>query len=299
MSKNYSCIRCNYETDKLYLIKNHLNKEKKCDRITMESFKYTDEEIYELSTIMISKRNNLKCEFCKKTYSNKKTLNSHQKNNCKNADINNTNTINNPAHNITNQSNNTSNNNTSNSNNINNSFNTTNIHDNSTNIININIPISFDKDWSVEHFDNCMKLVLLSTTSKYTEFLENILNNKINLNVIINKENNDAIVFSGDKYENMEKNKVFSKSMEKIHEQLTKLKENIHKDDLYKQFIYDSDKNIEIADKKYKDYIENDSIKKTVHDYLSNIYDSRKKEALEIYEEYNKNKKVNDDKGGF
>ena len=292
MSKNYECIRCNFISDRLEIIRNHLNRKNKCDKTNLESLNYTDEEIYELSTIRVYKRNDLKCEFCKKTYANKNSLLNHKNNFCKKKFEDNTN---NPTHNITNQSNNTSN-----SNNINNSFNnTTNIHDNSTNIININIPISFDKDWSVEHFDNCMKLFILTAESKYTKFLENILNNKINLNVIINKENNDAIVFSGDKYENMEKNTVFSKSMEKIHEQLTKLKEEVHKDEDYKQFIYDSDKNIEIANKKYKDYIENDSIKKIVHDYLSDIYDSRKKEALEIYEEYNKNKKVVDNKGGF
>ena len=69
----------------------------------------------------------------------------------------------------------------------------------------------------------------------------------------------------------MEKNELFSKSMEKIHDQLSKLKEDIHKDLEYKEFINDSDKNIEIANKKYKDYLENDSLKIKVNDYLSDI----------------------------
>jgi len=290
-SKNYECIKCNFTTDRLEIIRNHLNRKNKCDKINLESLNYTDEEIYELSTIRVYKRNDLKCEFCKKTYANKNSLLNHKNNFCKKKTEDN---INNLPHNITNQSNNTAN---SNNSNITNSFNnTTNIHDNSTNIININIPISFDKDWSVEHFDNCMKLVLLSTTSKYTEFLENILNNKINLNVIFDKDKNDAIVFSGDKYENIEKNELFNKSMCKIRDQLIKLKDDIYKDENLQKYNKDSDKNIEIVDKKYQDYIDNDLIKKTVHDYLGNIYDSRKKEALEIYNEYNKN---NEDKGGF
>ena len=289
MSKNYECIRCNFTSDRLEIIRNHLNRKNKCDKTNLESLNYTDEEIYELSTIRVYKRNDLKCEFCKKTYANKNSLLNHKNNFCKKKFEDN---INNPIHNITNESNNIANSN----NNITNSFNTTNIYDNTTNIININIPISFDKDWSVEHFDNCMKLVLLSTTSKYTEFLENILNNKINLNVIFDKDKNDAIVFSGDKYENIEKNELFNKSMSKIRDQLIKLKDDIYKDEKLQKYNKDSDKNIEIVDKKYKDYIENDAIKKSVHDYLGNIYDSRKKEALEIYNEYNKN---NEDKGGF
>lgn len=269
------------------IIRKHLNRKNKCDKINVECLNYTDEEIYELSTIRVYKQNDLKCEFCKKTYANKSLLLNHQHNYCKKKIENSE--INNPLNNMTTQTN--SNNNSS----INNSFNT-NIYDNSSNIININIPISFDKDWSVEHIDNCIKIFLLNAESKYTKFLENILNNKINLNVIIDKDKNDAIVFSGDKYENMEKNKLFSKSMEKIHDQLTKLKEDVHKDLQYNDFANESDKNIEIANKKYKDYLENDSLKIKVNDYLNDIYESRKKEAIEVYEKYNKNR---EEKEGF
>jgi hypothetical protein len=280
-NSNYECIKCNFTTNRLQIIRKHLNKKNKCDKINLECLNYTDEEIYELSTIRVYKRNDLKCEFCKKTYANKNSLLNHQTNFCKKK------AENNPIYNIKNT--------TSNNSSINNSFNT-NIYDNSSNIININIPISFDKDWSMEHIDNCIKVFILNAESKYTKFLENILNNKINLNVIIDKDKNDAIVFSGDKYENMEKNELFSKSMEKINDQLSKLKEDIHKDLEYKEFINDSDKNIEIVNKKYKDYLENDSLKSKVNDYLSDIYESRKKDAIKIYQEYNKNK---EEKEGF
>ena len=68
MITQYECMRCKYKTDKLQNMKYHLNKQRKCEKTNIESIPYTDEEIYELSLIRVYKRNDIKCEFCRRVY---------------------------------------------------------------------------------------------------------------------------------------------------------------------------------------------------------------------------------------
>ena len=49
----YQCLRCNYQTTKSHIIKSHLNKKNKCLKTNMDSLKYSDNEIYELSSIKV------------------------------------------------------------------------------------------------------------------------------------------------------------------------------------------------------------------------------------------------------
>ena len=180
-------------------------------------------------------------------------------------------------------------NNIVNQNNNVNSFNTTNITNN-TNIININIPMSFDKEWSMEHLDGYVKCLLLFTNNKFTKTLESVLENKINLNVIFDKNNDDAMIFSENEYKNIDKKDLFEKSMEKIRDQLLKIQEDICSN--YKKFEHDENtkEQSKIINKKYTEYLNNDNIKEIVNEYLGNIYDSNKKEAYEIYQEFLNNK---------
>jgi hypothetical protein len=48
MSKNFICKRCYYSTDKRSAMVMHLNRQKLCNK-SIESYKYSDEEIYNLS----------------------------------------------------------------------------------------------------------------------------------------------------------------------------------------------------------------------------------------------------------
>jgi hypothetical protein len=260
MSNQYECLRCKYNTDKLKNMKYHLNKRTKCEKINTESIPYTDEEIYELSTIRLNKRNYVKCEFCHKTYCDKKSLHNHQKNYCKeknNQDI--TNNINIDNVNIT----------------------------NITNIININLPVSFDKEWNLEHFDNYLKIQSIICKNKFTGFLNNILKNKINLNVVLDKNMKEARIFNGDKYENIDIKELSEKSMEKIYNQLTKLKEDLkYEDGLEISF----DEDIRMIEKKYQEYKKSSEIKKKVEEHIASIYDTKKIEAYEMYDEFNNNK---------
>jgi len=263
MINQYECLRCKYITHKLQNIKYHLNKKNKCEKINTESIPYTDEEIYELSTIRLNKRNDVKCEFCNKPYSDKKSLYNHQKNYCKektNQDI--TNNINIDNINITN---------------------------NITNIININLPVSFDNEWNLEHFDNYLKIQSIICKNKFTGFLNSILKNKINLNVVLDKNMKEARIFNGDKYENIAIKELSEKSMEKIYNQLTKLKEELkYEDGLEISF----DEDIRMIEKKYQEYKKSSEIKKKVEEHIASIYDTKKIEAYEIYEDFNNHNKI-------
>jgi hypothetical protein len=255
-------------------MRNHLNKNKKCDKINIDSIKYSDEEIYELSTIRVFKRNNFKCEDCNKRYTSKSSLKIHIdkyckfKNNNKNNEDNNINVTN-----ITND-------------------NKININGlNITNIININLPVSFDKDWNIEHFDNFLKMQVLMCNNKFTGFLSSVLKNKINLNVVLDKNMKEARIFNGDNYENIAIEELSEKSMEKIYNQLTKLKEDFTTDD---SFEISFDENIKTIEKKYEEYKKSYEIKKKVEEHIASIYDTKKVEAYEIYKEFNDNNKISD-----
>lgn len=286
MDNNFECIRCMYSTDKLKNMKYHLNRKVKCNITNLACVNYTDEEIEEESLIRINKRNNIKCEFCKKTYTNKITLLIHQKNYCKkinkeSLDENDKINIEYAKDAVINETKDTVINET---NIINNNI-TNNI---TNNIININLPISFDKEWNIEHIDNYLKTLLLICDNKFTFFLDNVLKNKINLNVVLDKNMSEAYVFTDNEYKNIEKDELLSKSMEKIYNHLIKIKDEFNDNqdncnDIIKQEVIS-------LNKKYGDYLKNDTIKDYVHEYLSNIYDSNKKEAYELYVEFkNKN----------
>ena len=282
----YQCLRCNYITDRSQTMKTHLNKNKKCEKINIDSIKYTDIEIYELSLIKVNKRNNFKCENCNGRYNSKSFLKIHMEKYCKFKNISKNDIENNDNQiNITNITNNDNHINIQNDNQIN-------IKElNITNIININLPVSFDKEWNLEHFDNFIKMQALMCNNKFTGFLNSVLKNKINLNVVLDKNMKEARIFNGDKYENIAIEELSEKSMEKIYNQLSKLKENIKCEDGL-EISFDED--IKMIEKKYEEYKKSSEIKKKVEEHIAFIYDTKKVEAYEIYEEFNNNNKIED-----
>jgi ribosomal protein L37AE/L43A len=255
-------------------MKCHLNKLKKCEKINIDSIKYTDNEIFELSMIKVCKRDKFKCEKCNGRYVNKSFLKIHMEKYCK---FKNDNINNKDISNI--------NIDTQNNINMQNIDITNNIQNlNITNIININLPVSFDKEWNLEHFDNFLKMQALVCKNKFTGFLNSVLKNKINLNVVLDKNMKEARIFNGDKYENIAIEELSEKSMEKIYNQLNKLKEDFKSDD---SFEISFDEDIKMIKKKYDDYKKNSEIKKKVEEHIASIYDMKKVEAYEIYKEFN------------
>ena len=151
----YECKRCFHRTyQKIHMAK-HLDKKNLCLR-TFESFKYKDDELYDLSLERIKNNNKFICINCNKNFGNNNTLKIHIEKSCKNKKIYSENLNVSPieASEIVDSKStsihidNNDNNDISNSNNINSTINST-INSNNINInnININITKSFDEQW--------------------------------------------------------------------------------------------------------------------------------------------------------
>ena len=289
MSDNfYECIRCKFITSRKSSMKDHLNRKNKCPK-TLDSLQYNDEECDVISLIKKCdrKKSKFKCNFCYKSYCNNYVLEKHIKNYCKKKDekiiIN--------DYDITKDENENKNiiNNINNINHISN-VNNTNI-ENQHNIINNiiiipnmgnNIPVPFDKEWITEHIDIHLKHLILLGNHKYTDLLKKILENKNNLNVIIDKEQNIGFVYNSDNtYKNMDKSEIVNLSMEKLKNELHRIK-----DDVINNSSIETDLTIEqstIIDNKYDIYKNDKQIQKSVEALLTDIYYKNKDDAIELY----------------
>ena len=271
---NFECIRCGYTTNKKSSIIGHMNRKKICDRL-LESLKYSDEEIYNLSLIRKKDRENSenKCKYCNKIYCNKYFLEKHIKDYCK--EINND---------IKKED-------------IKKEIQQNTYIENQQNIFitqNITIPIPFDKDWNTEHMDLYLKQLLLLAENKYTDLLKKILENKSNLNVILDKKTNIGYVYNSNKeYQNMDKSEIANLSMEKLYNQLNKIKDEVVTNDSKIGVKYINEESLKIEDK-YTDYINNKNTQKKVEECISNIYDTKKEEARIIFNNFTQIDKIND-----
>ena len=147
------------------------------------------------------------------------------------------------------------------------------------------MPISFEKEWDTKHIDMYLKQLLLLTDNKYTELLKQILENKNNLNVIMDKNSEVGYVYdSGNNYKNMEKDEIANLSMKKLHNELNKIKDEVINNS---KIPVDIGKGILTIDNKYQEYVNNKDVQNSVNGHITDIFDQSKKEALEIYNNLN------------
>ena len=215
---NYLCMRCGYETNFKTNIKSHLDKMIKCPK-NMKAIGKNDRELYDLSLIpsKIKSKNIFNCKVCNKNYSRIDSYHRHlknskicnQDNNIDNIDkIENNDKVNIIESNINNiKLNNVSNSNITCGDTINN------INKN----INIYI-LPFDEHWTTEHLDDKDKCYIISSLMKYTTLLNELLENDENLNVIVEENTNEALVFKNEeeKYVNIKKKDLYSKTMKEL-----------------------------------------------------------------------------------
>jgi len=163
--------------------------------------------------------------------------------------------------------------------------NTTNNTTNNNNNINIiidptktkNTPIPFDDEWDISKISKGDKTSLIVSQFMYTELLEEILKNDINLNVIIDKENDSGMVYKNnvDKYIQMKLKDIISNTMYKLNTHLN----DINKNDT--RSFHDIIKfSRQMINKKYNDFKNSDEIQKGVKKCMSTIYDNRKDNAI-------------------
>jgi len=170
-----------------------------------------------------------------------------------------------------------------NQNDINTINNTTNNNNNNNTNIYFDIKqqtlVPFDKEWDISKISLGDKSRFMISQFMYTELLQEILKNELNLNVIIDKDNDSGMVYKNDidKYIQMKVKDIVSNTMDKL---------NIHLNDINK-----SDTNTlkeiktfsrQIINKKHNDYKNNEKIKEGVIKCMTNIYEIKKEEASNI-----------------
>lgn len=298
MNNIYECMRCGYNTDKRSSITNHMNRKLKCPK-KLDSFNYTDKEIYDLSLLKKCDRqeSDLKCKFCNKNYCNKVFLEKHIKDFCKNKNNDTANNKNIEINNITQQNCDITNNNSCD---ITNNIQNTIIENQNIYVFNLpnlpNFPIPFDKEWSTDHINIYLKYALYMTNHKFTELLKSLLENDSNLNVIMDKDDNTGYVYNSDnKYKNMEKSEIANLSMEKLFNQLNKIKEELFKDPFFQ--VNPLKREFFISERKYDDFINDLEMQKNVQKCINDIYIKKRDEAYKIYE--NNKESLNNKTEGF
>ena len=173
------------------------------------------------------------------------------------------------------------------SNNINNTtnnFNTINNNYNKNLFVNFNVE-PFDNDWDVSRITKFTRHSILLSKIMYSNLLDNILQNEKNLNVLIEKDTNTGIVYKNnvDKFITMNMQDIIDKSMDKLNKHLKDFYNESMKDDEF--IIMDKifQEQIVNIENKYNDYKNNHEIKKKVEEFITQIYDKKKENAIKLY----------------
>ena len=145
----------------------------------------------------------------------------------------------------------------------------------------------FDDDWDTSQIDSTLKNLLLLSNMKYTKTLEHILSNESNLNVIIEDDLNNGIVYKNDteKFKQMTITDIVDKSMDKLHKHLQSFHNEIneHNDfNINKEYLEEEK---DIIQQKYDEYKSNKYVKSKVQEFITNIYNSKKKETIRLYQD--------------
>jgi hypothetical protein len=281
-----------FSNDKILLLSlfpdNYLIKEE-LDKYSNLSILYDNkDEIFNiLNEKSINRQKN--CNFCNRIFEDKLELRKHilleclmekyskkeieskKLQDCNNSNYNNSQCNNAESHNTTSESHN------------NDSFNTT--YNSPVTINNISIdmkcPISFNNDWDTTHIDfHTLNGILLSNHLIMT-YLEEILKNDNNLNVILDNNDNEGLVYDESKYIKMKKETITDKTMDKINNDLNKfLEDDVRKEKIVKKYLDDTRERLE---KKIIDFKnDNGGVKKLVVDILSKIYQAKRMTAIDI-----------------
>ena len=269
----------------------HLDKKNLCLR-TFESFKYKDEDLYDLSLVRI--KNKFICVKCDKNFCNNNTLKRHIEKSCKNKEIDSKKQESDIPIENSNISieasevidfkpdtiqigNNNINNSTINSNNI-----------NLINNININITKSFDEQWDTSGIDVNKKFSLLFANSKFTKTLENILENQVNLNVLIDNTSDNGIVYNNNKFIKMNVKEIVKQTMDKLYKHLIEFHSDIFDSnniDIDKECL-DFKRNLKNINTKYTDFTKSKDTQNIVKEYITDIFNKKKSNTIDYIEKW-------------
>ena len=145
--------------------------------------------------------------------------------------------------------------------------------------------IPFDQDWDVSQIDEFTKTKLIFSNIMYTNLLEEILKNEINLNIIIDKNDDSGMVYKNDieKYIKMKIKDIIDNSMEKLHKNLIDFNAKNFNEDFYQtSFLNSLKESKKLIDSKHLDYKNNIEIQQNVTNFISDMFDKKKENAVEI-----------------
>ena len=308
MSLNYICKRCSYSTSHLNDLKRHITKKKKCILNKDVFIKYSNDQILVFSLIpyennvqnmdeseiehlkssdkitkninelleyldQIHKEKLKVCKFCSKDFCKINDLKKHVIITCFHSELErreNETKLSNLNINSFNTNNHCTFNNIKNQNNNVNIF------------LNIKTPVPFDENWNLSEINRLTKIGLIFSNFMYSELLEQILQNEINLNVIVDKNNNLGMIYKNDvdKYIEMKSKDIVANTMKKLHENLLEMTNS----DLNTFINFNKKDNEKSIDKKYKDYLDSAFLNDKVNEVILNILDSKKNDAKNIAE---------------
>ena len=127
--------------------------------------------------------------------------------------------------------------------------------------------------------------MLLSKT-KYTDFLTEVMKNKENLNIIVDKNSESGLVYKNESemYVKLKMKEILEQSMVKLNDQLQKLFNecldnecNMHED--FINLIKEEKNNNNI---KFSDYMSDISLKHNVNSLLLDIFSKKKEDAINV-----------------
>ena len=283
---------------------NNIHKIDLCDIEYLKDSKIIDQNKEELfEQLRNVEKNNIKsCIYCNKEYPLLMDLKKHiiidcfykelqnriKIDNDKKIKQNNADTDISGLNNSTTYSNNTHSNNTNCHNNINSNNTNNNIY---VDIKQQTPPVPFDGDWDISKISMGDRSMCMISQFMYTELLEEILKNEINLNVIIDKDKDSGMVYKNDidKYIQMKVKDIVSNTMDKLNGHLNDINKS-QKNALKEITTYSR----QIINKKHNDYKNNEIIQEGVMNCMTNIYESKKEEATNIAKKVIANKKVNE-----
>ena len=288
----YKCLRCNYKTYRYNDMKKHLNRKIKCTQ-DIDSYKYDDNFINEKSLLLkynengdIEKKttgddNKIKCNNCNINFTKKSNLLRHLKKCVIEVPEQQQPSSNHIENHIETQ------------------YNIANQHNISTTnnviIVNSNNLRSFNEKWTIEHIDEYLRNNIFLSGTKYTDLLDEILKDKNNLNVIIEKDSNYGLIYKNEEelYVNMKVKEIIEKSMEKLYEQLNDLYSSISNDNKMKINTKIIENEKKIMDNKYDNFCNNNNnTKSVVENLLASIYEKKKDEAVVIADNILQTKKI-------
>lgn len=111
----------------------------------------------------------------------------------------------------------------------------------------------------------------------YTKLLEEILKNDINLNVIIDKDKDSALVYQDDEYIEVKLKDIIENTMKKLNDHLNNInKGRIHAFEEIIKFTR------QMINKKYIDYNKNNYIQEGVKKCVSDLFENKKDDAIKI-----------------